>query len=69
MTQPRRKTPVPFPGCPHTSDLDVLYDDAPTPGLSPEEKASLRVFHSELRRIGKLAQERGVKLIIDAEYR
>lgn len=66
----RPKTSVPFPGCPHASDLDVLY--APIgpikSDLTEDDIKSLRELHSDLNRICKRAKERGVKIIIDAEY-
>ncbi|KAF8878434.1 FAD-linked oxidoreductase-like protein [Infundibulicybe gibba] len=64
---------VPFPGCPQPDDLDVL-DTLPSqisrvPGpLSTSDVESLRELHADLVRICKRAQERGVRVIIDAEY-
>ncbi|KAK0232101.1 FAD-linked oxidoreductase-like protein [Armillaria nabsnona] len=67
----RPKSSVPFPGCPHTSDLDILY--APIGSiksdLTEDDIKSLRELHGDLNRICKRAKERGVKIIIDAEYR
>ncbi|KAK7034780.1 hypothetical protein VNI00_012187 [Paramarasmius palmivorus] len=62
--------PVPFPGCPRASDLEVLYDKRqriPEP-LTNEDIEDLRELHSDLRRICTRASERGVKIILDAEY-
>ncbi|KAK0204224.1 FAD-linked oxidoreductase-like protein [Desarmillaria ectypa] len=67
----RPKSSVPFPGCPHASDLDILY--APIGSiksdLTEDDIKSLRELHADLNRICKRAKERGVKIIIDAEYR
>ncbi|KAF4584676.1 hypothetical protein EYR38_001906 [Pleurotus pulmonarius] len=76
--------PVAFPGYPELSDLDVLYNATPndvkvsatdsvpvnslTQALTDEDIASLRDLHSDLIRICNRAQERGVRVIIDAEY-
>lgn len=61
--------PVPFPGCPHPADLDVLDASVSNADmLSPADITSLRQLHSDLVRICTRAQERGVKIIIDAEY-
>lgn len=66
----RPKSSVPFPGCPHASDLDFLY--APIGSiksdLTEEDIKSLRELHADLHRICTRAKERGVKIIIDAEY-
>ncbi|KAK0192057.1 FAD-linked oxidoreductase-like protein [Armillaria mellea] len=66
----RPKSSIPFPGCPHASDLDVLY--APIGSiksdLTEDDIKSLRELHADLNRICKRAKERGVKIIIDAEY-
>ncbi|KAF4566625.1 hypothetical protein EYR36_012057 [Pleurotus pulmonarius] len=76
--------PVAFPGYPELSDLDVLYDttsndakitatdslpaNSTAQTLTDEDIASLRDLHSDLIRICQRAQERGVRVIIDAEY-
>ncbi|KAK0442123.1 FAD-linked oxidoreductase [Armillaria borealis] len=66
----RPKSSVPFPGCPHASDLDILY--APIGSIKSDltegDIKSLRELHGDLNRICKRAKERGVKIIIDAEY-
>ncbi|KAG6901249.1 hypothetical protein C0995_014626 [Termitomyces sp. Mi166 len=63
-----RPTPsVVYPGCPHSSDLDVL-DKSPAGTLMVEDITALRDFHADLVRICERAQERGVKIIVDAEY-
>ncbi|KAG7090579.1 hypothetical protein E1B28_009686 [Marasmius oreades] len=68
----RTPLPVPFPGCPRSTDLDVLYgrhklnrNGGP---LSDDDVIALRELHQDLRRICARAQQRGVKIILDAEY-
>lgn len=64
----RPPLPIAFPGCPHASDLDIL-DSGPTETVTAEDIAALRDLHADLTRICVRAQERGVKVIFDAEYR
>lgn len=62
--------PVAFPGKPRPSDLDVLYSKSTRNSpLTQEEAEELRELHEDLNRICTRAQERGVKVIIDAEHR
>ncbi|TDL22291.1 FAD-linked oxidoreductase [Rickenella mellea] len=72
LVQTRPETPfVPFPGCPHTSDLSVLEDHkypSDISPLTPEDILALKGLHDDLVRICSRAKERGVKIIIDAEY-
>lgn len=73
-TRPSPQPSIPFPGCPHPTDLDALFKPLMTPSndsdaLNAEDIASLRELHADLVRICTRAQERGVKIIIDAEYR
>ncbi|KIK65953.1 hypothetical protein GYMLUDRAFT_38417 [Collybiopsis luxurians FD-317 M1] len=68
-TRPQRQLSVPFPGCPRPTDLSVLDDPTPrSKYLTEKDISSLRELYSDLRRISLRAQQRGVKLIIDAEY-
>jgi proline dehydrogenase len=67
-TRPRLHLPIAFPGCPHPSDLDIL-DGAPTGTIGPQDIEAVRELYEDLVRICTRAQERGVKIIIDAEYR
>lgn len=72
-TRPQLRS-VPFPGYAHHTDLDILFRNDQklshdTPLLTPEEITALRVLYEDLVRICTRAQERGVKIIIDAEYR
>jgi len=60
---------IAFPGCPMSSDLDVLYTSDPVcNGLTTENIDVLKDLHADLVRICTRAQERGVKIIIDAEH-
>ncbi|KAE9396538.1 FAD-linked oxidoreductase [Gymnopus androsaceus JB14] len=69
-TRPQHQPPVPFPGCPRPSDLSIILDEQEPNSkfLTDQDIASLRELYSDLRRISIRAKERGVKLIIDAEY-
>ena len=63
--------PVAFPGKPRPTDLDVLqlkaqHSDVP---LTQQDIDDLRELREDLIRICTRAQERGVKVIIDAEHR
>lgn len=63
------RRPIHFPGCPDPSDLDVLYESRGEIGpLSTQDIQDLRELHANLVRICSKAQERGVKIIVDAEY-
>lgn len=73
QSQTPPKPPIAFPGCPRASDMDII--------LSPKAKArdrspmterdvqDVRELYEDLMMIGRKAQERGIKLIIDSEYR
>ena len=67
----RPKTSVPFPGSPDITDLDVLYKGAPGQGnsLTQQDITDLKDLYSDLDTICQRAQERGVRIIIDAEHR
>ncbi|KAJ4485303.1 FAD-linked oxidoreductase [Lentinula aciculospora] len=67
-TRPQHKPSIPFPGCPRPTDLTILNTEPKSNYLTSKDIASLRELYSDLRRICLRAQERGVKLIIDAEY-
>lgn len=64
-------TKIPFPGTPDPSDLNILYTSSrPTDSpLTDQDIVDLNELHADLNAICKHAQERGVKIIIDAEYR
>jgi proline dehydrogenase len=69
ISRRRQSGDIAFPGHPTYSDLDVLYDPKANTTLSKEDIAAVRQLHEDLVRICQRAQERGVKIIIDAEYR
>ncbi|KAL1684964.1 FAD-linked oxidoreductase-like protein [Schizophyllum commune] len=62
---------VEFPGAPHDLDLDVVLkskgESIPGP-LTQADAAALAQLYSDLCRICTRARERGVRIIIDAEY-
>ncbi|KAG6867968.1 hypothetical protein C0993_008929 [Termitomyces sp. T159_Od127] len=64
-TRPDRS--IAYPGCPHPSDLDALANPAAA-ALNAHDLAALRDLHADLARICARAQERGVRIIVDAEY-
>ncbi|PPQ68478.1 hypothetical protein CVT25_008404 [Psilocybe cyanescens] len=73
---------VPFPGAARMEDLDVLapsqssplppvqvnFNPARTPGMTSAQIRDVRELYADLRRICVRARERGVKVIVDAEY-
>ncbi|KAH8111477.1 FAD-linked oxidoreductase [Phellopilus nigrolimitatus] len=73
----KSKTPashlVCFPGTPHPADLGVLDildpSKSPESSLTKEDITALKELKEDLFRIGRRASERGVRIIIDAEYR
>lgn len=73
ITQLRSLKPdsVPFPGCPRSTDLDIIFDpSASSPALLTEEDITdLRELYGELDLVCEHARRRGVKIIIDAESR
>jgi proline dehydrogenase len=60
---------VPFPGCPRSSDLDVILDPTPLTPLAEKDIADLRDLYNDIHRVCEHAKTRGVKVIIDAEWR
>ncbi|OBZ78571.1 Proline dehydrogenase 1, mitochondrial [Grifola frondosa] len=68
-TRPLTSPHVAFPGCPLPTDLDVLDAQAPLGPLTPGDVAALRELRADLHAICSRAKERGVRIIIDAEYR
>ncbi|KAF8907642.1 FAD-linked oxidoreductase-like protein [Gymnopilus junonius] len=64
---------VPFPGSPRIEDLGIISSPLTTnpnnlPPLTPEQIRDIRELYANLHRICKRASERGVKIIMDAEY-
>lgn len=70
-SRPTLPTPIAFPDVPRFSDLDVLSRPTPPSGskLTPEDLVALSELYSDLTRVCERAAQRGVKIIIDAEYR
>ncbi|KAJ7073449.1 FAD-linked oxidoreductase [Mycena belliarum] len=64
----RTRSDVPFPGTPSSSDLNVLWARSPTTPLTRADIDALRALHVSLNRICARAAQRGVRIIIDAEY-
>ncbi|KAI0063089.1 FAD-linked oxidoreductase [Artomyces pyxidatus] len=70
-TQTPLSPPVPFPGCPRTTDLECLTtgkvkDRSP---MTDQDIVDLKELYDDLVMICKHAQDRKVRIIIDAEYR
>lgn len=69
-TRPPASPPIPFPGRPLATDFDVLSRrTAPGSLLTDADVADLRELQEDLRAICKRAQDRGVRIIVDAEHR
>ena len=62
---------LPIPGAAESTDLAILYDAVshPVPPLTINDQMALSDLHADLVRICTRAQQRGVKVIIDAEHR
>jgi proline dehydrogenase len=58
-----------YPGCPRTDDLAILKLNGPLPGspLNTQDLADLRELHEDLIQICTHAQERNVRVALDAE--
>jgi proline dehydrogenase len=75
ISQGRHSVPVeliPFPGSPIPSDMDLILSSTEFGDgscLTAEDIRDLRALYNDLVSICTRAQERGVKLILDAEYR
>ncbi|KAI0757554.1 FAD-linked oxidoreductase-like protein [Daedaleopsis nitida] len=67
-TRPQIEPPIAFPGCPLPTDLDVLSSSSVSGPLTTVDIAVLRELREDLIAICTRAQERGVRLIFDAEY-
>ena len=66
-------TSIPFPGSARIEDLDVILKKTPSAvghsALIPAQVSRVRELYNNLVRICTHAQKRGVKVIVDAEYR
>ncbi|KAI0034966.1 FAD-linked oxidoreductase-like protein [Vararia minispora EC-137] len=60
---------VQFPGCPRASDADLLICPTSLPGLPDSDLADVVDLYQDMRKICQHAQEKHVRLIVDAEYR
>ena len=60
---------VPFPGSPRIEDLDVILKTPSMGQLTPAQVLGVRELYNDLVRICTHARERGIKIIVDAEYR
>ena len=69
---------VPFPGTARIEDMDVILRSGSTspnplsashPPLTPTQIYHIRELYADLSRICTHAKEKGVKVIVDAEYR
>jgi proline dehydrogenase len=68
--RPSTLIPVSFPGCAHSTHLDVLYNTTKGPDtLTEDDISSLCQLHADMVHICTHAQEKGVRVVIDAEYR
>jgi proline dehydrogenase len=69
-TRPSILIPIAFPGCAHSTDLDVLHNTTKGPDSRTEDDiSSLFQLHADMVHICTRAQEKGVRVVIDAEYR
>ena len=73
LVEVQRKDPhiphIDFPGCPRSSDIEILGRSTPPPGVSSSDLADIVDLYQDLRKICQHAQEKNVRIIIDAEHR
>lgn len=67
-TRAQLEPPVLFPGTPSPSDLSILHSSALTGTLTESDIHDLKELYSDLVQICTRAEERGVRVFIDAEY-
>ena len=65
----RKPAAIPFPGSPRIEDLDVILKTPSIGHLTPAQVSGVRELYDDLVRICTHARERGIKIIVDAEYR
>jgi proline dehydrogenase len=65
---------IPFPGSPLPLDMDIIHsleqkarDNAPS--MTPQDIQDIYELYNDLIKICERAQDRGVRLLMDAEYR
>ena len=72
LRTPGKYAAIPFPGSPRIEDLDAILKP-PSTGhlttLTPAQISGIRELYDNLVRICTRAQAKGIKIIIDAEYR
>ena len=66
---PAKHAAIPFPGSPRIEDLDIILKPPSTSQLTPAQISGVRELYDNMVRICTRAQERGIKVIVDAEYR
>jgi proline dehydrogenase len=67
---PAKHAAIPFPGSPRIEDLDVILKMPSAIGqLTPAQVSGVWELYDDLVRICTYARERGIKVIVDAEYR
>jgi proline dehydrogenase len=67
-----KEATVPFPGSARIEDLDIILRDSSSADrlpLSPADIQHVKKLYADLSRICAHAREKGVKIIVDAEYR
>ena len=67
----KEEAAIPFPGSARIEDLDIILK-TPSNGhstLTPAQISGVRELYNNLVRICTRAQERGIKIIVDSEYR
>lgn len=62
------ESPVLFPGTPSPSDLSILHSSISTGTLTESDIHDLKELYNDLVRICTHAEERGVRVFIDAEH-
>lgn len=70
-TAAKEEAAIPFPGSARIEDLDIILK-TPSNGhstLTPAQISGVRELYNNLVRICTRAQERGIKIIVDSEYR
>ena len=60
---------IAFPGCPSSSDLDILSSSAQHDALTDADIAALRELREDLTAICERAKDKGVRITVDAEHR
>ena len=65
----RTSAAIPFPGSPRIEDLDVILKTPSNGHLTPAQVSGVRELYDNLVRICTHARKRGIKIVVDAEYR